>query len=153
MVHNGSKAYLLEARPPTPAEYLDLCQAVGWHEAINFQAAPLSLQRSLYAVTAVAAGDDTWAVGMGRIVGDGALYFYVQDIAVRPEWQGQGIGRAIMDALMEWMRTHAPEQAFVGLFAASGRENFYHHYGFLHHPSLTGMFTVVHVHRPVEEWG
>ena len=152
MVHKDSRPFRIEARAPTPAEYGSLCAAVGWDEAINFDVAPLSLQRSLFAVTAVATGDDTWAIGMGRIVGDGAIYFYIQDIVVRPEWQGLGVGRAIMDTLMAWLRDHAPERAFVGLFAAAGREGFYAHYGFLRHPSLTGMFCVIQTPQLAEEW-
>ncbi len=153
-----SRTWTLALRPPTPHEYFDLCRTVGWHEAINFNVAPLSLQRSLHGVTALATDFDTpptrdeWAVGMGRIVGDGAIYFYIQDIVVRPEWQGMGIGRAIMDTLMQWLRANAPERSFVGLFAAAGRESFYAHYGFLRHPSLTGMFTVLQREQPPDEW-
>jgi GNAT superfamily N-acetyltransferase len=127
---------------------------VGWDEAINFEAARLSLSRSLHAVIAIATAghpEDEQAVGMGRIVGDGAIYFYIQDIAVRPEWQGTGIGRAVVEELMEWLHEHAPPRAFVGLFAAGGREGFYAHYGFLRHPSLTGMFTVMPALQLVEQ--
>jgi GNAT superfamily N-acetyltransferase len=155
MVHTSNTIFTLEERPPTLAEYRTICEAVGWAEAINFPAAHLSLQRSLFAVTAITLPRITGsarAVGMGRIVGDGAIYFYIQDIAVHPDWQGQGIGRAVMDRLMRWVHLNAPERAFVGLFAAGGREGFYSHYGFLRHTSLTGMFMVVPVPQPLEEW-
>jgi GNAT superfamily N-acetyltransferase len=80
---------------------------------------------------------------MGRIVGDGAIYFYVQDVIVRPAHQGRGIGRCIVNCLMDWIHDNAPPRAFVGLFAAEGRDGFYAHYGFMRHPALTGMFYVV----------
>lgn len=135
-------------RPPSLEEYRSLCTAVGWDEAINFAAAPLSLMRSLFAVTVLDKGE---AVGMGRVVGDGALYFYIQDIAVRPDHQGLGIGRAIMDRIMEWLNERAPDHAFIGLFAADGRDSFYAHYGFLRHPALTGMFYVMPARREIAE--
>lgn len=130
----------LEQRLPTLGEYRTLCDAVGWGEVINFEAAPRSLNNSQFGVTVL---DGCRVVGMGRIVGDGAMYFYIQDVAVHPAYQGMGIGRRIVDALMEWVRRSAPERAFVGLFAAEGREAFYAHYGFMRHPSLTGMFYVI----------
>ncbi|MCR5501527.1 MAG: GNAT family N-acetyltransferase [Lachnospiraceae bacterium] len=30
-------------------------------------------------------------VGMGRLVGDGVMYWYLQEIVVLPEYQGRGI--------------------------------------------------------------
>ena len=44
---------------------------------------------------------------------------------------------------MSWLQTHAPERAFVGLFAAEGKDPFYAHFGFMRHPALTGMFLVL----------
>lgn len=139
----------VEARLPTLAEYRSLCMSVGWDEAINFAAAPRSLERSLWGVTVL---DTTTgreqAVGMGRLVGDGAIYFYIQDIVVRPTFQGRGIGRLVMARLMGWLRLNAPEGAFVGLFAAPGREGFYTRFGFMRHADLTGMFCVLREEDP-----
>jgi len=87
--------YQIHSRTPTRDEYKRLCEAVGWGTVMNFDAATEALPRSLFAVVAVADGK---AVGMGRIVGDGAIFFYVQDIAVLPQWQGRGVGKAILSA-------------------------------------------------------
>lgn len=135
-------------RPPTLDEYRAICSAVGWAEVINFAVAPLSLIRSIFAITVLDKGDP---VGMGRVIGDGALYYYIQDIAVRPDYQGLGIGRGIMDRIMDWLGDHAPENAFIGLFAAEGSDTFYAHYGFMRHPALTGMFYVLPMSRSVGE--
>ncbi|NIF34047.1 GNAT family N-acetyltransferase [Enterobacter sp. Cy-643] len=56
-------------------------------------------------------------VGMGRIVGDGALNFEIVDIAVDPDYQGQGLGRAVMESLMAWLEQHAPDGAYITLVA------------------------------------
>jgi ribosomal protein S18 acetylase RimI-like enzyme len=130
------------SRLPTLSEYRAICQSVGWGEVINFDAAPDSLRRSLFAAVAIRG---TQVVGMGRIVGDGAIFFYIQDIAVMPEHQRQGVGTAIMDALMRYIQKNAPDRAFVGLFAAKDAIRFYAQYGFIIPPAddLTGMFHVV----------
>jgi GNAT superfamily N-acetyltransferase len=62
---------------------------------------------------------------------------------VHPAHQGQGVGRQILAHLMRWLDRHAPPQAFVGLFAAPGKEAFYRHFNFDIYPTLSGMFTVM----------
>ena len=37
-------------------------------------------------------------IGMGRLVGDGSMYWYIQDVAVLPEYQRKGIGSAIVES-------------------------------------------------------
>jgi len=34
---------------------------------------------------------------MARVVGDGGLVFYIQDVIVVSSFQGQGIGKMLMD--------------------------------------------------------
>lgn len=132
-----TESYPIVERIPTIEEYIALCLSAGWAEVINFDAAKIALPRSLYAVVAL---HDNEAVGMGRIVGDGAIFFYIQDIAVHPVHQRKGVGTRIMDRLMEYIRAKAPEKAFVGLFAAGNATAFYAKFGFCTHPEMTGMF-------------
>ncbi len=81
---------------------------------------------------------------MGRIVGDGVNYFYIQDVVVHPEYQGQGIGKDIMNSLVSYLEKNAPDKAFVGLFASAGKGEFYEKYDFYNHsPNMTGMFKVI----------
>lgn len=40
-------------------------------------------------------------VGIARVVGDGVLFSYLCDLAVEPDVQGLGVGRALMEALAE----------------------------------------------------
>jgi ribosomal protein S18 acetylase RimI-like enzyme len=132
----------LIARPPTLDEYQQLCHAVGWSAVINFAVASAALAQS---VTAVVARTEQQTIGMGRIVGDGAIYFYIQDVAVLPAHQHRGVGQRIMDHLLAYLATAAPAQAFIGVFAAQGTESFYQRYGFQTYPALTGMFQVAPV--------
>ena len=141
-----NQEYTIHERVATLGEYRAICEAVGWGEVMNFDAAPLALRRSLYGVVATHAGQP---IGMGRVVGDGAIFFYLQDIAVVPEHQGCGVGARIVDRLIAYLSSAAPERAFVGLFAAAGKQPFYERYGFRAHSALTGMFQVA----PIEEIG
>ena len=132
--------YEVHERAPTLDEYRAICEAVGWTPVINFEAAALSLERSLFAVV-VMQGDEV--AGMGRIIGDGAIYFYIQDIAVVPDHQDEGVGQLVLQRLMAYLRDHAPDKAFVGLFATEEAVEFYRRYGFLIHSAMTGMFQVI----------
>ncbi len=134
--------YRLMERPPDIEEYRSICSAVGWEEVVNFVAASASLANSLYHVVAL---HDEALIGMARVVGDGAMYFYIQDVAVVPPHQGRGVGALLMGRVMGYLAGHAPEKAFVGLFAVEGTLPFYARYGFAVYPGLTGMFHVAPV--------
>jgi GNAT superfamily N-acetyltransferase len=73
---------------------------------------------------------DGRAIGMGRIIGDGGTAFQIVDIALEPEHHGKGLGKAIMSALAERLRTHAPEGAYVSLIADGDTRHLYAKYGF-----------------------
>jgi len=136
-----SQAYKIIERLPSVDEYRRLCTAVGWEFVMNFEVAHSALARSLYGVV-VTSGEQV--VGMGRIVGDGAMFFYIQDIAVGPGHQRSGLGTMILDALLKHLSEAAPDKAFVGLFAAEGSSPFYERYGFRDwSPGMTGMFLVM----------
>ena len=73
---------------------------------------------------------DGAAVGMGRVIGDGGLFFQIVDIAVDPAHQGRGLGKAIMAALMETLKAQAPSDAYVSLIADGEAWRLYEQYGF-----------------------
>ena len=133
--------YKLLNRVPTIKEYKTICSAVGWNDLMNFDVAEASLSQSLYGVI-IQYEDEI--VGMGRVIGDGNIYFYIQDIAILPEHQNKGIGNLIMNAITEFLKANAPEKSFVGMFASHGKESFYKKYGFNEHEGMTGIFGVVH---------
>lgn len=73
---------------------------------------------------------DGHAVGQGRVIGDGGLFFQIVDIAVDPAHQGRGLGKAIMAALMDTLKAHAPSDAYVSLIADGDAWRLYEQYGF-----------------------
>lgn len=71
-------------------------------------------------------------VAMGRLLGDGAIYWYINDVYVLDEYQGQGIGREIMNRLVAYIKHNSlPEtEVSVCLMCAKGKEGFYEKLGF-----------------------
>ena len=127
-------------RVPTPVEHRMLADSVGWTHAFAWDAMPASLAGSFCGVTVLRDGT---AVAMGRVVGDGTFYFYVQDVVVHPELHGRGIGNEVLRRLVAQVNGVAPPKAFVGLFAAGESSAFYERHGFAAHQGMTGMFRVV----------
>ena len=68
------------------------------------------------------------AVGMGRVISDGVSDGYIQDLVVLPDWQKMGVGRMIIEKLIEECR--ARKIAWVGLIAEPGKEDYYDSLGF-----------------------
>jgi len=131
--------YRLLEKFPSISDYRRLRAAVGWSE-LPPGAVEKGLGGSLYSVC-VCRGEEV--VGCGRVVGDGAVYFYIQDVIVLPEHQGQGLGTRIMGRIMAYLDGHAHQNSFIALMAAKGAEGFYERYGFTRRPQdRPGMFLI-----------
>jgi GNAT superfamily N-acetyltransferase len=92
---------------------------------------------SLYAVCVVY---EDATVGIGRVIGDGGLFYDIVDIAVVAEHQKRGLGAMIMDALMSYVNAHARPTSLVCLMANKGVAPFYEKYGFkAREPDMPGM--------------
>ena len=83
----------------TVDEYLKLRRLVGW-KTLTREQAQKALDNSLLTVGAYLAGQP---IGMGRIVGDGAVICYIQDLITPPQAQGLGVGSMIMKRLKEYV--------------------------------------------------
>ena len=122
--------YQIIEKLPSPEEYTLLRQLVGWgiheHDVIV-----KALPNSLYCVCAYANAE---IIGMARIIGDGGLAYYIQDVIVKPGYQRQGIGTELMNKIMEYIHLHTSDNAVIGLMAAKGKEPFYKRYGFTIRP-------------------
>ncbi|MGH8183191.1 MAG: GNAT family N-acetyltransferase [Rhodanobacteraceae bacterium] len=132
----------LQLRVPAVEEYLALRVAAGL-SAMSPAGAREGLQASWCSVwswcsVCVRAGAEL--IGMGRIVGDGGLFLFVVDIAVTPAWQRRGLGRRIMQALMEQVHACAFPCTQVGLIADGTAHLLYEKFGFrLVAPESQGM--------------
>jgi ribosomal protein S18 acetylase RimI-like enzyme len=107
---------------------------VDWHELeALYRAAPLGDKPAALLKTVFSNSmfrclvyEDGKLVGAGRVLADGADCAYVCDIALLPGHQGRGLGRAIVDRLVEAARGHKK----IILYAVPGREDFYRRSGF-----------------------
>ncbi len=66
-------------------------------------------------------------VGAGRALSDGIDCSYIADIAVHPDFQGRGLGKAIVSKLVDLSEGHRK----IILYSNPGKEGFYKKLGFL----------------------
>ena len=88
-----------------------------------------ALQNGLINVSAIYNGE---LVGMGRLVGDGAMYWYLQEIIILPQFQRKGIGTMIVNHLVDYAKANSTSGKFttIGGVSAKGKEPFYEKMGF-----------------------
>jgi len=79
---------------------------------------------------------DKAIVGFGRAISDGQYQSAIYDVVVLPAFQGKGIGRSIMVALLEKL----PKAAPVLIFTAPGKQDFYRKLGFGNLKTGMGLF-------------
>lgn len=115
-------------------QWIHSLDAVDWEElSALYRAAPLGEKKPSDLKTAFSHSlfkcfvyDGERLVGAGRALADGADCSYLCDIAVHPSHQGQGLGKALIDKLVELSAGHKK----IILYAAPGKEPLYRKAGF-----------------------
>lgn len=109
-------------------EYNMLRKSVGWIQ-VKETRAEKALTNSFYKRVARLDGEP---VGMARIVSDGGYTYFITDVIVKPELQGEHIGSKLIDDLLEYIKRDVMdgETVMVSLMAAYERETFYERFGF-----------------------
>ncbi len=117
----------------TAETLVGLREQAGWSHTQIAQAEK-ALRNTIFSV---AASSDGQIVGMGRLVGDGAMIWYIQDVIVVPEYRHGGVGTAIVRRLMDYaIRESMPgTNVAIGLMSAKGKEAFYRKLGFYERPN------------------
>jgi len=129
-------SYVVGLRTPSVADYQRLRAVAGLTQR-SAERAAVGLANTFIGVVIEAGGR---AIGMGRVIGDGALFFQVVDLAVEPDHQGRGVGKAIMGALMSELRRRVPTDAYVSLIVDGKANRLYAQFGFKPvAPESTGM--------------
>ncbi len=129
----------LEVReqPPGVEEYLALRVSCGLSPRSE-EGAAIGLANSYFAVTVYAEGE---LIGMGRIIGDGGCHMQIVDVAVRPDYQGKGIGKMIFARLVDHLNQSAPDKTYVSLIADVPADQLYRQFGFAYtQPEGQGMY-------------
>jgi len=134
-----TSAFTIKHDLPSAAAFKALRDAAGWGD-ISLSKAQQVLANSLHGVTAY---DGETAIGMARIIGDGVINAYIQDVVIAPNYRGKGVGKAVILALISDIKRSIPDDCTVGLLAAKGQEDFYSSFSFITRPNTdygAGMF-------------
>lgn len=75
-------------------------------------------------------------IGFGRAISDGVYQAAVYDCAVNPEFQGKGIGKLIVQEIMQQV-----SNCTIILYASPGKEGFYQKHGFRKMKTGMALFT------------
>lgn len=79
-------------------------------------------------------------IGLGRIIGDGAISYTVTDIMVDKEYQGKGFGKIIMEHIDRYFEDNTDEDAYIMLIANKPANKLYEKFGFVNsEPKSCGM--------------
>ncbi len=121
----------LRTELPDIDEYAALFHTAGWRfrRPVTPEILLLSLEKSWYCVFAY---DGNELVGAGRVVTDGLLHAILYDVIVAPARQRQGIGKLIVDRLVQ--KCLEAQIGSIQLFCAPGKQAFYEQLGFAVRP-------------------
>jgi len=121
----------IETRKIVTSQQLnDLCTAVGWQSR--------SLDKLEQAINSSFKYVSAWhiereqLVGFARAVSDGVYQATLLDIAVHPDFQGRGIGKAIVKTITQQL--YIAQVVDITLFASPHVADFYHQLGFISQP-------------------
>lgn len=117
----------------TAQEFVYLTEVVGWGSP-NIKQIEIALKNTIYSISVEMNGK---IIGMGRIIGDGARIFYIQDVVIHPDYQRIGIGTQIMEKLLNYIENlpFSSHNIMIGLMSAKGKEGFYERFGFRKRPN------------------
>ena len=118
--------FTLKLENPPPQEYVHLRALSGFGQ-ITIEQSTESLNNSLFCVSIYHMDK---LVGLGRIVGDGVLFFYISDVLVSPHMKGHGIGKTLMKEILTYLEKNVNGLSTVALLAAPHKESFYTQFGF-----------------------
>lgn len=130
---------MIEENNLTYEEYLDVITTIGW-KCPSRRLLEKSLQNSETSKYVI----DGKTVGIARMVTDYGYMALIADVMVKPEYQGQGIGKKLMNNLLDRALNtlEEDETMMIQLLAASGKKNFYEKFGFKDKPEAVeaGMY-------------
>lgn len=128
----------------SPELFLELYSSVGWEPPCINQV-ERALKNTIATFTAY---DNSQAVGMVRLIGDGGMSFYIKDFAVIPSHQLMGVGSLLIHNLEKYIKENIASDWAVSLELISTKEavSFYEKKGFEQRPCEwdgPGMFKMI----------
>lgn len=116
-----------------------LCDSVGWVRR-PIKKVKLALDNSFLSVSLFYSKNNTKKmIGFARVTSDGSFNATIWDVVIHPEFQGLGLGKALMKEVIKQLRTY--DISTITLFADPEVVKFYKHIGFMVDPDgVKGMF-------------
>lgn len=108
---------------------LKLYRAGGWWKEEWDPSGIADLVRSSFAFAIAVDRESGTTVGMGRVISDGVSDAYIQDLVVLPEFRGSGVGRMLLDKLVDECLSRGI--TWIALVAEPGTLDFYAGSGFV----------------------
>ena len=130
----------------TANEFISIWNAVEWGDFLEIERVEMALKNSICTFGIYI---NETVIGMGRLIGDGAMSFYLKDFAILPKFQKNGYGRELLTHIIQYIKTKTLYGGSVELISSKGREEFYQKFGFELRPNEydgAGMF----LHIPAE---
>lgn len=120
--------YTIKHNELTAEEFIMLWETV-WGDEPSLEQTRLAMEHTLFRVSVF---DGDKIIAMARMIGDMGLDYYIKDVIVRPEYQGQGIGRLLIDELLKYVDDNGVSGTgiFVELCAMPDKIPFYQKFGF-----------------------
>ncbi|MGI8386948.1 GNAT family N-acetyltransferase [Robertmurraya sp. P23] len=118
----------LDELSPAKEDFIKLHQTTGWNAKGLYTYGQLytAICNSWYSISIY---HNRNLIGFGRIISDGIYQTLICDVMVHSEYQGQGIGKKLMEALLKKCEEEGIK--WVQLFCAKGKQEFYPKLGFI----------------------
>lgn len=112
----------------TPEEFTSLFKLAGWGEPPLMQI-DVALKNSIRTFSLY---EDEKLVGMGRLVGDRAMEFFLRDFVIAPDCQKHGYGKFLLSYIESFIKKQLQPgwTTKFQLMSAQGKEGFYKKCGF-----------------------
>ena len=112
----------------TAEEFIELWETV-WGSGPSLEQTKLAMEHTLFRVSVY---DNEKVVAMARMIGEMGLNYYIKDVAVRPEYQKKGIGKLLINELLDFVKKNGVSgtDIFVELCAVPDKVPFYEKLGF-----------------------
>ncbi len=135
----GSRIFFSTDREIDLYELEELCDAVGWSRR-PLRKVKKAIQYSFLVVSMwEQRGAQRRLIGFSRATSDHAFNATIWDVVVHPDFQGKGLGKALMRQIIKKLRSE--DISNITLFADPQVVDFYRNLGFMSDPEgIKGMF-------------
>ncbi len=139
VTERGEHIYCTNERDLDLYELEELCDAVGWARRPIHKVKKALAHSFLVVAMWSQRGSYRRLIGFARATSDHTFNATIWDVVIHPDFQNQGLGKALMDRVIRDLR--AQDISNVTLFADRGVVEFYRRLGFAPDPEgIKGMF-------------